>query len=67
MPGDVQSLGEDRCVLEPGSDHPEMLAHYLGMLDADFTIEDSPELVDALRSLSRRCQRAIGASQQPSG
>jgi predicted DNA-binding transcriptional regulator YafY len=64
---DVQSLGEDRCVFEPGSDYPEMLALYLGLLDADFTIEDSPELVDALDKLARRYQRAVDASQPASG
>jgi predicted DNA-binding transcriptional regulator YafY len=60
---EVQSLGEDQCVFEPGSDHPEMLALYLGMLDADFTIVDSPELVDALRKLTGRYQRAIDVSK----
>jgi predicted DNA-binding transcriptional regulator YafY len=63
IPVEVQSLNEDRCAFEPGSDYPEMLALYLGMLDADFTIADSPELVDALRKLTRRYQRAIDASQ----
>jgi predicted DNA-binding transcriptional regulator YafY len=67
VPLEVQSLGEDKCAFEPGSDHPQMLALYLGMLDADFTIVDSPELVDALRTLTSRYQRAIDASQQPSG
>ncbi|MEV0237863.1 YafY family protein [Nonomuraea sp. NPDC050786] len=56
----------DRCAFEPGSDHPEMLALYLGLLDADFTIVDSPELVDALQNLTQRYQRAIDASQQTS-
>ncbi len=64
IPVEVQSLGEDRCVFEPGSDSPEMLALYLGMLDADFTIVDAPELIEALRTLTRRYRRAIGASQQ---
>jgi hypothetical protein len=41
-----------------------MLALYLGLLDADFTVADSPELVDALRRLARRYQRAIGSSEQ---
>ncbi|HXZ69953.1 MAG TPA: DNA-binding transcriptional regulator, partial [Streptosporangiaceae bacterium] len=63
----VQSLGEDRCAFEPGSDDPETLALYLGMLGADFEIVDSPELVDALRGLTGRYQRAIDASQQASG
>jgi predicted DNA-binding transcriptional regulator YafY len=67
IPIEVQSLGENRCAFEPGSDHPEMLALYLGMLDADFTIVDSPELLEALRKLTRRYQHAIATSQKPSG
>ncbi|GLX09634.1 YafY family protein [Microbispora sp. NBRC 16548] len=66
IPMEVQSLGEDQCAFEPGSDHPEMLALYLGMLDADFTIVDSPELVDTLHNLTKRYQRAIDASRQTS-
>jgi hypothetical protein len=64
IPVDVESLGQDECAFEPGSDDPAMLALYLGMLDADFEIVDAPELVDALRKLTRRYQRAIDASQQ---
>jgi predicted DNA-binding transcriptional regulator YafY len=64
IPVEVEPLGEDQCAFEPGSDHPEMLALYLGLLDADFTVADSPELIDALRRLTRRYQRAIGSSQQ---
>ena len=67
IPVEVESLGEDQCAFEPGSDDPQMLALYLGMLDADFTIVDSPELVNALHKLTGRYQRAIGASQQESG
>ncbi len=67
IPLAVESLGEARCAFEPGSDHPEMLALYLGMLDADFTIVDSPELVDAMRKLTGRYQRAIDSSRPASG
>jgi predicted DNA-binding transcriptional regulator YafY len=67
IPVAVESLGQDQCAFEAGSDHPEMLALYLGMLDADFMIVDSPELIDALRKLTRRYQRAIDSSQQASG
>jgi predicted DNA-binding transcriptional regulator YafY len=67
IPVEVQPLSENRCVFEPGSDHPEMLALYLGMLDADFTIVDSPELVNAIRKLTLRYQHAIHASQQETG
>ncbi len=58
IPLPVQSLGEDRCAFEPGSDHPEMLALYLGLLDADFEITDAPELAAALRKLAARYERA---------
>jgi predicted DNA-binding transcriptional regulator YafY len=66
IPVDVESLGEDRCAFEPGSDHPEMLALYLGLLGADFEIVDSPDLVAALRTLIGRYQRAIAAGQAES-
>jgi predicted DNA-binding transcriptional regulator YafY len=59
---DVEALGEERCAFEPGSDHPQMLALYLGLLDADFTIVDAPELVDALRTLAARYERAVARS-----
>jgi predicted DNA-binding transcriptional regulator YafY len=65
VPVEVRPLGEHRCEFEPGSDHPEMLALYLGLLDADFTVVDSPELVDALRKLTMRFHRAIDSSPQP--
>ena len=61
IPVEVRSLGDDRCTFEPGSDHPEMLALYLGLLGADFEVVDSPELVDALRELAERYQRAVAA------
>jgi predicted DNA-binding transcriptional regulator YafY len=67
IPVEVEPLGEDQCAFEPGSDHPEMLALYLGMLDADFTIVRSPELVDAMRKLTGRYQRAIDSSRPASG
>jgi predicted DNA-binding transcriptional regulator YafY len=63
IPVDVESLGPDRCAFEPGSDHPEMLALYLGMLGADFEIVDSPELVGVLRLIAERYQRAVHASR----
>jgi hypothetical protein len=62
IPVSVEGIGEDRCSFEAGSDHPEMLALYLGLLGADFTIVDAPELADALRTLAGRYQRAIDAS-----
>lgn len=66
IPVEVESLGEDRCAFEPGSDHPQMLALYLGLLDADFTVVDAQELVHALHALTERYQRAIEASRRTS-
>ncbi|MFE2960216.1 helix-turn-helix transcriptional regulator [Nocardia tengchongensis] len=62
---DIEELDDNRCAFEPGSDHPEMLALYLGLLDADFDIVDSPELVTALRTLIDRYQRAVTSSTGP--
>jgi predicted DNA-binding transcriptional regulator YafY len=62
IPVDIEALDDDRCVFEPGSDHPQMLALYLGMLDADFDVIDSPELADALRQIADRYQRAADGS-----
>ena len=67
VPAEVQPLGPERCAFEPGADHPELLALYLGMLGADFTLVDSPELVTALRALTARYQRAIDTSQREPG
>ena len=64
---EVEELGDERCAFEPGSDHPEMLALYLGLLGADFEVSDAPELVGALRQIAERYQRAVTASadQEP--
>jgi predicted DNA-binding transcriptional regulator YafY len=67
IPMEVRPLGDDRCTFEPGSDHPQMLALYLGLLDADFEIVDSPELADRLRELAARYQRAAGTSRPENG
>ena len=66
IPVDVEPLDRDRCTFEPGSDNPQMLALYLGMLDADFEIVHSPELVDALRTLAERYLRTVDTSRHTS-
>ena len=62
LPVRVRSLSDDRCLFEPGSDNPELLALYLGFLDADFEVVDSPELVEALRGVVAKYQRAVESS-----
>jgi predicted DNA-binding transcriptional regulator YafY len=58
IPADVKPLGKNRCEFQPGSDDPATLAAYLGLLGADFTVVDSPELADALRAQAARYLRA---------
>ncbi len=62
VPLEVEELADDRCAFEPGSDHPEMLALYLGLLDAEFEVIDSPELVTALERMAGRFTRAAGGA-----
>ncbi|MBB5953492.1 putative DNA-binding transcriptional regulator YafY [Saccharothrix tamanrassetensis] len=62
--GAVQAVDETSCVLSVGSDTPGLLALYLGMLDADFTVTGPPELVARLRALADRFTRAVGADGQ---
>jgi hypothetical protein len=41
-----------------GSDTPDQLALYIGLLDADFDILDPPDLAEAFIRLAERYQRA---------
>ncbi|MFB9191384.1 helix-turn-helix transcriptional regulator [Actinomadura verrucosospora] len=56
----VEPGEDDTCVVEVGSDDPSMLTVYLGMLGADFRIDETanPELADHLRALAARYTRA---------
>ena len=60
----VDPVSDHTCRVHVGSDTPQMLALYLGMLGADFEIEnpaEHPELVRHLRELADRYQRAAGS------
>jgi hypothetical protein len=46
-------------IVDVGSDTPQMLAVYLGMLDVDFEVRHPPELIEQLQALSDRYRRAI--------
>jgi hypothetical protein len=56
--GSIEALDERTCVVDLGSDNVELLAVWLGALDADFTVGDAPELVAHLRVLADRYARA---------
>jgi predicted DNA-binding transcriptional regulator YafY len=56
----VEAIDERSCSVHVGSDDPATLALWLGMIDADFEIDDCPELAERLRILARRYARAAG-------
>lgn len=58
--GTVEPVSTTECVLVTGGDSVEVVAVWIGMLGLDFSVSEPPELVDSLRSLSRRYARAIG-------
>jgi predicted DNA-binding transcriptional regulator YafY len=55
----VEAVDEHTCIVNVGSDTPQMLAVYLGMLDVDFEVREPPELVEQLQALANRYRRAI--------
>jgi predicted DNA-binding transcriptional regulator YafY len=59
--GTVEPIDDLSCVLDAGAPSPEMMAVYLGLLDADFTVTDPPELVDHLRRLAERYRGSTAA------
>ncbi|MDA0637201.1 YafY family protein [Nonomuraea sp. MCN248] len=50
----VESVDERTCVVHAGGETPARLALHILALDADFTVDDPPELLEALRTLSAR-------------
>jgi predicted DNA-binding transcriptional regulator YafY len=50
----VEPIDDNTCLVYTRSNSIEMLALYLGLLDADFTVTEPLELVEHLAKLSRR-------------
>ena len=59
--GTVEAIDGASCLLDAGASSPEMMAVYLGLLDADFTVTEPPELVDHLRRLAERYRGSAAA------
>jgi predicted DNA-binding transcriptional regulator YafY len=55
----VEPIDDNTCVVHATANTIEMLALYLGMMDADFTVTEPPELVDRLGKLSERFLSAV--------
>ena len=60
--GSIEPLGEDRCRVQIGARSPQDIAFWLGVLDADFEVEDSPDLADAVRRVGERYARAAATA-----
>src|SRR5882757_3465669 len=56
--GSIEPLSADRCLLQLGGRSVEDIAFWLGILDADFEVVDSPELAAAVRRVADRYARA---------
>jgi predicted DNA-binding transcriptional regulator YafY len=56
--GLLEAVDDGTCLLHTGAETLEVLAVHLGMLGADFEVDEPPELVDHLRLLADRYRRA---------
>jgi predicted DNA-binding transcriptional regulator YafY len=50
----VEPVDDETCAVYAKANTIEMLTLYLGMMDADFTVSEPPELVERLRKMSER-------------
>ncbi|GGU14041.1 DNA-binding transcriptional regulator [Lentzea flava] len=55
----VEAVDEVTCRMTAGSDTPQMLALYLGMLDSEFEVDGPAELVAHLGKTADRFRRAV--------
>jgi predicted DNA-binding transcriptional regulator YafY len=60
----IEPIDDESCIVHARSNSVEMLALYLGMLDADFIVTEPPELVARMSTLATRYSAA--AIVQPS-
>jgi predicted DNA-binding transcriptional regulator YafY len=57
----VEPVDDETCVVYVKANTIEMLTLYLGMMDADFTVTEPPELVDRLRKMAQRFVSAVAS------
>ena len=65
VPGTLEALDQDRCVLRMSSDSLDWPTLVLGRAAAEFEVVSPPELVDHLRAWVDRFGRAVGPGQGP--
>ncbi|MFI1919681.1 helix-turn-helix transcriptional regulator [Nocardia sp. NPDC020380] len=57
--GILEAVDDTHCLFHTGADTPASLAWMITSLGTDFTATGPPELLDELRTLAQRCQRAL--------
>jgi predicted DNA-binding transcriptional regulator YafY len=55
----IEPIDDNTCAVHASANSVEMLALYLGMMDADFTVTEPPELMARLSKLATRFSSAI--------
>jgi predicted DNA-binding transcriptional regulator YafY len=58
--GSVEAVAPQRCLLSIGGRSAEEVAVWLGLLDSDFEVIDSPDLAAAVQRIASRYARAAG-------
>jgi len=56
--GSIEAMAPDRCLVQLGGRSVEDIAFWIGILDVDFEVVDSPELAAAVRRVADRYARA---------
>jgi predicted DNA-binding transcriptional regulator YafY len=56
----IEPHGPDRCLVQLGGRSVDDIAFWLGVLESDFDVVDSPELAAAVRRIADRYARASG-------
>ncbi len=61
--GSIERQDDERCLVQIGGTSADAVAFWLGVLDADFEIVDSPELATAVARIADRYARAIAPDE----
>jgi len=60
--GSIEALAPDRCLVQLGGRSVEEIAFWIGVLDVDFEVVDSPELTAAVERIADRYARATASA-----
>ena len=60
LQGQVKPIDDDTCEYRSGDDNLDWLAMRIGMLGVDFEVHEPPELIETLKALGARVDRATG-------